>query len=293
MPHERVSQERPAGPGSGWMVLLVVLIVFAVGTYWLASGIRAHEFARVIGGIVALLVVTTAIAGFFVNAPNEATVITLAGDYRGTALRNGFWWTNPFATKKRISLRARTLNGEKLKVNDKIGNPIEIAAVVVWRVRETAHASFDVDDYTQYVNLQSETAVRHLASSYPYDAADDEKSLRGATDELNVHLQTEIQERVRPAGVEVIEARLKDLSYAPEIAGEMLRRQQASAVVSARTKIVEGAVGMVEHALEELSKSKLVTLDDERRAAMVSNLLVVLCSETGARPVINTGTLYH
>ncbi len=264
-------------------MLVLVLVFFAAGTFWLASGIRASDLTRLIGGIVTLLAVTTAIAGFFVNAPNEATVITLAGDYRGTALRNGFWGTNPFATKKRISLRARTLNGEKLKVNDRIGNPIEIAAVVVWRVRETAHASFDVDDYTQYVNLQSETAVRHLASSYPYDAAD----------ELNLHLQTEIQDRVRPAGVEVIEARLKDLSYAPEIAGEMLRRQQASAVVAARTTIVEGAVGMVEHALEELSKSKLVTLDDERRAAMVSNLLVVLCSETGARPVINTGTLYH
>lgn len=194
--------------------------------------------------------------------------------------------------KRPLSLRVRTLNGEKLKVNDLAGNPVEIAAIIVWRVTDTFDASFEVDDYEEYVALQSETAVRHTTSSYPYDAEDEQLSLRRNTDEVSQDLRTELQERLGRAGVEVIEARLSHLAYAPEIAGAMLRRQQASAVIAARQRIVEGAVGMVEMALKELEKGQILTLDDERRAAMVSNLLVVLCGEQAASPVVNTGTLY-
>jgi regulator of protease activity HflC (stomatin/prohibitin superfamily) len=224
--------------------------------------------------------------------PNEAAALLLFGAYKGTVKKNGFCWANPFYTKMKISLRARNLNGEKLKVNDLSGNPIEIAAVVVWQVAETAEALFEVDDYEEYVETQSEAAVRHMASAYPYDGDEATISLRGSTDELNQHLQKELQERLGRAGVDVNEARLSHLAYAPEIAGAMLQRQQASAVVAARQKIVEGAVGMVELALEELNKKTIVTLDEERKAAMVSNLMVVLCSEHSAQPIVNTGTLY-
>jgi regulator of protease activity HflC (stomatin/prohibitin superfamily) len=196
-------------------------------------------------------------------------------------------------TKQKISLRARNLNGEKIKVNDLTGNPIEIAAVVVWEIVDTADALFEVDDYEEYVETQSEAAVRHLASAYPYDGSDDELTLRGSTEELNERLEAELQERLGRAGVKVIEARLSHLAYAPEIAGAMLQRQQASAVVAARTKIVEGAVGMVELALKEMSKKQIVELDDERKATMISNLMIVLCSEHSAQPVVNTGTLYQ
>jgi regulator of protease activity HflC (stomatin/prohibitin superfamily) len=205
----------------------------------------------------------------------------------------GWWWVNPIASKKKLSLRVRSLNGEKLKVNDKDGNPVEIAAVVVWRVRDSAQATFDVDAYEQFVAVQSETAVRHLASQYPYDAHDDEtQSLRGSMDQISESLRAELQERLDKAGVEIIESRLSHLAYGPEIASAMLRRQQAGAVVAARTRIVEGAVGMVEMALARIEKGNMVTLDEEKKAAMVSNLLVVLCGEQAASPVINTGTLH-
>jgi len=233
--------------------------------------------------------------GFFILQPNQAAVLLLFGRYVGTAKSEGFRWANPFYTKKKISLRLRNLNGDKLKVNDKAGNPIEIAAVVVWKVRDTFAACFEVDDYIDYVETQSESALRHLTSAYPYDSWDDEEkiTLRGDIDEVSTALEKELQERLHKAGVEVLEARLSHLAYAPEIAEAMLRRQQASAIIAARQKIVEGAVGMVRMALEMLNAENVVALDDERKASMVSNLLVVLCGETNAQPVVNAGTLYH
>jgi len=232
--------------------------------------------------------------GFIVLPPNEASVLLLFGRYIGTIKSEGFWWANPFYTKRKISLRLRNLNGEKLKVNDNSGNPIEIAAVVVWKVEDTFAACFEVDDYNDYVTTQSESAIRHLASAYPYDSWEDEAaiSLRAHIDEVSEALEKELQERLQKAGVRVLEARLSHLAYAPEIAEAMLKRQQASAIISARQKIVEGAVGMVRMALDLLSAEKVVDLDDERRATMVSNLLVVLCAETNVQPVVNTGTLY-
>jgi regulator of protease activity HflC (stomatin/prohibitin superfamily) len=232
--------------------------------------------------------------GFFTLQPNEAAVLILFGRYQGTVRDSGFFFTNPFNKKVKISQRARNLNGEKLKVNEKRGNPIEIAAVVVWRVQDTAQAMFDVDNYDAYVKIQSESAVRHVASNYAYDDGEpDEVTLRGGADEVSAALTRELQERLAKAGVCVEEARLTHLAYAPEIAQAMLRRQQAEAVIAARQKIVHGAVSMVEMALNELSAKRVVVLDEERKAAMVSNLLVVLCGESEAHPVINTGTLYH
>ena len=233
------------------------------------------------------------LAGLFVINPNEAAALLLFGSYMGTTRENGLRWANPFLRKMKVSLKARNLNGDRLKVNDLTGNPIEIAAVVVWKVTETAEALFEVDNYHEYVQVQSESAVRHLASAYPYDGHDEEISLRGATDEVSERLQQELQERLDKAGVKVIEARLSHLAYAPEIAGAMLQRQQASAVVAARKKIVEGAVGMVEMALHELGERNIADFDTDKKATMISNLLVVLCSEHAAQPVINTGTLYQ
>ncbi len=232
--------------------------------------------------------------GFFTLQPNEAAVLVLFGTYRGTVRKSGFFWANPFLRKTRISLRARNLNGEKLKVNDLRGNPIEIAAVVVWRVEDTAQALFDVEQYELYVSIQSETAVRHVASGFAYDDGEpDEVTLRGGGDLVADALTKELRERLQNAGVHVVEARLTHLAYAPEIAQAMLRRQQAEAVIAARRRIVHGAVSMVEMALQEISEKHVVQLDEERKAAMVSNLLVVLCGESEARPVINTGTLYN
>jgi regulator of protease activity HflC (stomatin/prohibitin superfamily) len=278
---------------SGWLMLIVVIALYVIGVLSLIFGIREEHTLRIIGSIVLLVVNSILLAGFFIVNPNESAVLVLFGRYAGSAKKNGFWWTNPFMTKTKISLRARNLNSEKLKVNDLVGNPIEIAVVVVWKVENTAQAQFDVDDYVEYVHVQSESAVRKLASAYPYDGPEGEISLRRATDEINHHLQEELQERLSQAGVHVSEARLSHLAYAPEIAADMLRRQQASAVVAARQTIVEGAVGMVEMALAELAKAHVVELDEERKAAMVSNLLVVLCSESAAQPVLNTGTLYQ
>jgi len=278
---------------SGWphLALNILLYLAAVGAY--LSIIKTGNPLNALWGTLLLLAAFVHSSGFFIINPNEAAALLLFGAYKGTVKDNGFHWANPFYKKTKISLRARNLVSEKIKVNDLIGNPIEIAAVIVWGVHETAMALFEVDDYLNYVTTQSEAAIRHLASSYPYDGGENELTLRGATEQINEHLKKELQDRLGRAGVTVSEARLSHLAYASEIAGAMLQRQQATAVVAARQKIVEGAVGMVEMALQELSKKEIVRLDDERKAAMVSNLLVVLCSERAAAPVVNTGTLYQ
>ena len=290
--------EKPSTVFSGYLML-------AVGIGLLAAAFLIIFFtARLESGLlnwlsaICIIVASFLFGGLFVVNPNDAKVTVLFGNYAGTVRKNGFFWANPFFVKKRFSLRARNLSGEKLKVNDKIGNPIEIATVIVWQVEDTFKAAFEVDDYDQYVIVQSEAAVRHLAQSYPYDSFEDEGreeglTLRSSVDQVNKLLEGELQNRLARAGVRVIEARLSHLAYAPEIAEAMLRRQQATAVVAARTRIVQGAVSMVEMALTQLSEKKLVDLDEERRAAMVSNLLVVLCSESAASPVINAGTLYQ
>ena len=284
--------EKVLRPISGWPMLVLILILFVVGIACFVVGVNRDDALLAIPAILGLLLAVLLSIGLFVVQPNQSKVLILFGKYIGSVKTDGFWFANPFAKKLNVSLRARTLNGEKLKVNELSGNPIEIAAVVVWRIDDTAKAIFDVDDYGQYVNTQSESAVRKLASSYPYDGSEDRITLRGTRDEVNQHLQRELQERLGLAGVLVIEARLSHLAYAAEIAGAMLQRQQAQAVVDARTTIVEGAVGMVEHALQELNSKNVVELDDERKAAMVSNLLVVLCSDHAVQPVVNTGTLY-
>jgi regulator of protease activity HflC (stomatin/prohibitin superfamily) len=290
-------------PTSGWVVLgrvilgVIVAIAMLAGVIALArSGSDGMAIALLIALIVLSVFLVIIISGFLVLQPNQAGVLLLFGAYKGTAREPGFWWVNPFFTKRHLSLRLRNLNGEKLKVNDHAGNPIEIAEVVVWQVEDTFAASFEVDDYMDYVNVQSEAALRHLASRYPYDSWEEEEaivSLRGDIDVVSEALKQELQERLEKAGVVVREARLSHLAYAPEIAEAMLRRQQAGAIIAARKKIVEGAVGMVRMALEQLKEEQVVELDSERKAAMVSNLLVVLCSESNAQPVLNTGTLYQ
>ncbi len=294
------NQERTGSSLSGWAMLVVVLllklggIAVIIRAIWLANQNQTFG-GLLVTGIVAVLLSIVGWAGFFTLQPNQARVLILFGAYRGTIRRSGFHWVNPFYSRKgRISLRMRNLNGERLKVNDKRGNPIEIAAVVVWKVADTAQAVFDVDDYENYVEVQSESAVRHLASVYAYDQGEeDEFTLRGGGDEVSTALTKELQERLSRSGVLVEEARLTHLAYAPEIAQAMLRRQQAEAIIAARTKIVHGAVSMVEMALKELKEKDVIEFDHERKASMVSNLLVVLCGESEVNPVINTGTLYH
>lgn len=291
-----MDQEKVIKVSSGWGYLALTILL-GLGSIGMIPVVAANEKAPyvgwLVGGMIVLMLATVLLSiGFFIVEPNGSKVLLLFGSYVGTVKDSGFHWANPFYTKRKISLRARTLNGEKLKVNDNAGNPVEIAAIVVWQVKDTYRASFDVDDYVEYVSLQSETAVRHLASTFPYDGEDDQVSLRRNTDEVSVHLQKELGERLERAGVTVLEARLSHLAYAPEIAGVMLRRQQATAVVAARARIVDGAVGMVEMALQRLEEHQTLKLDDERKAAMVSNLMVVLCGEQGAQPVVNAGTLY-
>ena len=279
---------------SGWLMVLVLLAVALVSTRLLVRAIEDQD-----GGLAALWVLAIAgdVVGWFgltVVNPNQAKVVQLFGRYKGSLKEQGFWWVNPLTTRRKVSLRVRNFESGKLKVNDHIGNPIEIAAVVVWRVVETAEAVFHVDDYEHFVHVQSEAAVRNLATSYPYDAHEEgQLSLRSSAGEVAVRLRGEIQDRLETAGVEVIESRISHLAYAPEVANAMLRRQQATAIIAARQKIVEGAVGMVEMALELLSSKRVVTLDEERKATMVSNLLVVLCSDRDAQPVVNAGTLYQ
>lgn len=294
------NQERPGSTLSGWSMLLFTLLLKAGGiTLIIRAIIQGNRYEPfvipLVAGLLMLLASLISWGGFFSLQPNESRVLILFGAYKGTARRSGFHWVNPFYSKRsKISLRMRNLNGKQLKVNEKRGNPIEIAAVVVWKVEDTAQAAFDVDDYENYVEVQSESAVRHLASSYAYDQGEeDEFTLRGGGDEVNMALTKELQERLSKAGVRVEEARITHLAYAPEIAQAMLRRQQAEAIIAARTKIVHGAVSMVEMALKELKEKDVIEFDHERKASMVSNLLVVLCGEAEVRPVINTGTLYH
>jgi len=290
------SREVPFPAWSGWlMVVLLPLWVVALVTLGIQLGRDAATPAFVFSAIGSLLLIILLSCGFFVVPPNVARALVLFGRYRGTVREDGFYWTNPFTQRRRVSVRAHNLASERIKVNDLLGNPIEIAAVVVWRVRDTAQAIFDVEDYLNYVNVQSEAAIRQLASTHPYDEgqADDHLvSLRGHADVVSGELQGMLQGRLDRAGIEVLEARLSHLAYAQEIASAMLQRQQATAIIAARKKIVEGAVGMVEDALAELGSKHILELDDERRASLVGNLLVVLCGHSAPTPVLNTGTLY-
>ena len=280
-------------PLPGLPILLAFLAGLSLGIYRLISAIQADDGPAAIVPLILLIILILGLAGLFIVNPNEAKALILFGRYKGTVKTEGFWWANPFMTKRQISLKVRNFETSKLKVNDNHSNPIEIAAVVVWRVVETAEALFEVDDFEHYVTVQSEAAVRSLASRYPYDAhSTGEVSLSGHPVEVSRDLLTEVQERLAKAGMQVIEARISHLAYAQEIASAMLQRQQANAIIAARQKIVEGAVGMVETALEMLSSKQIIDLDGERRATMVSNLLVVLCSERGTSPVINAGSLY-
>jgi regulator of protease activity HflC (stomatin/prohibitin superfamily) len=273
-------------------VLFVLLLAGSAALFF--YGAANQMPAALATGIVVFVIVAFLCKGFFQVQPNQGMVMLLFGRYAGTARETGLRWTNPFLSKRAVSLRVRNFESSKLKVNDADGNPIEIAAVIVWQVVDTAEAVFQVDDYENYVHIQSESALRQMAQSYPYDSHEDGKpSLRSHGDEITQHLCEQIQERLGKAGVEVLEARISHLAYAQEIAQAMLQRQQASAIIAARTKIVEGAVSMVQMALEQLSQQRIVELDEERRAAMVSNLLVVLCGERGTQPVLNTGTLYQ
>jgi regulator of protease activity HflC (stomatin/prohibitin superfamily) len=283
---------RRTAPGGLALALLIPHALLALASCVTALLSRSPLLA--LPAALWLLLAGLLFAGLFMVNPNQARVLQLFGDYRGSVRAPGLRWANPFFTKARISLRVVSFESGKLKVNDLDGNPIEIAAIVVWKVVDSAQAAFEVSDYVEYVRVQSEAAVRNLASRYPYDAHDEEKfSLRGNAAEVSEHLKKEIEERVGLAGVEILEARISHLAYAPEIAQAMLQRQQAAAIIAARTRIVDGAVGMVEMALQRLAHNNVVHLDEERKAAMVSNLLVVLCGERATQPVINTGTIYQ
>lgn len=278
-------------PGLGMVLFYLVALGFNL---WLFVGaIQSQADTRILTAVGVFVLLMLVPPGFLIVQPNESKVLTLFGRYTGSIKEAGFWWVNPFNLKKRLSLRTRNFETAKLKVNDANSNPIEIGAIVVWRVVDTAEAMFEVDDYENYVRVQSESAVRAMASSYPYDShSTGEAALSSHTSEVAANLMQQLGERLAKAGVEVKEARISHLAYAPEIAQAMLQRQQASAIIAARYKIVEGAVGMVENALELLARKNILQLDDERKAAMVSNLLVVLCGERGTQPVLNTGTLY-
>jgi regulator of protease activity HflC (stomatin/prohibitin superfamily) len=296
-----MNKEKSMQLTNGYVMLVTVIAMFLFSiTLFIGGVVMLEQRQGAVGagalaaGIMLFITSIVTSIGFLTLQPNEACLYTLFGSYAGTMRESGFWWANPFMLKRKISLRSRNFEGSKLKVNDKKGNPIEIAAVVVWRVEDTAQACFDVDDFESYVRTQSESAVRHLANSYAYDHGEEnEITLRSSFDEVSAALRAELQERLAKAGVHVEEARITHLAYAPEIAQAMLRRQQAEAVIAARTKIVHGAVSMVQMALNELSEKNVVHLDEERKASMVSNLLVVLCGESEAHPVINTGTLYN
>lgn len=277
-----------------FLLLLVIAVQRAISTARAIAETGTSSGAMLVLWIVLVVASVIGLAGLFTVQPNDAKVLTLFGRYVGTLRQQGLWWANPFYVKKRISLRIRNFETAKLKVNDNHSNPIEIGAIVVWKVIDTAEALFEVDDYAHFVVMQSEAAVRALAQTYPYDAhREDEVSLSTNPTDVSNALQLAIQDRLQKAGIEVIEARISHLAYAPEIASAMLRRQQAAAIIAARQRIVEGAVGMVENALSEISEKGIITLDEERKAAMVSNLLVVLCSDRDAQPVVNTGTIYQ
>ena len=288
---QAASRERPGRSVKGrtMVVLGAVLVVVLVAAIALAF---TSGWWLIVAGL-ALLAALLLVPGFYTVQPNQTKVLTLFGRYTGSVSDEGLRWSNPFQRRATVSLRVRNLDSDSLKVNDAVGNPVEIAAVINWQVVDSFRALFEVDRYEDFVQLQTEAAIRHVASAYPYDDFDEgEASLRANADDVTLTLQNELQQRLQVAGVSVLDCRLRRLAYAPEIAGEMLRRQQANAVVAARTRIVEGAVGMVDHALQMLSEQGIVVLDEERKAAMVSNLMVVLCSERGAQPVVNAGTLY-
>jgi len=288
-----MTQERPAFSLPGIPVLLLLLAALAFSVFELVNGARSGGAALILTAVAGIFLSILLLVGLFMVEPNQARVLTLFGAYRGSERRTGLRWANPFLAKRAISLRVRNFETDHLKVNDLDGNPIEIAAVVVWRVVDSFDAVFHVDSYENFVHVQSEAALRNMATHFSYDAHDEaEKSLRGNTSEIAEQLREEIRERLETAGVDVLEARISHLAYAPEIAQAMLQRQQASAIIAARQKIVDGAVGMVEMALANLERNKIVELDAERRAAMVSNLLVVLCSDRATTPVVNTGSLY-
>ena len=284
-----MNQEKTYSPVSGYLMLAIFPVVLVIGAMLAANLGPFVLFAFIF--IVCLM-----FPGFFFVNPNSSRVLVLFGEYKGTVKKNGFFWVNPFYSKKSISLRARNFDSEKIKVNDKVGNPIQIGVILVWQVRDTFKAAFEVDNYENFVRIQSDAAVRRLAGMYSYDSFDDnedELTLRSGHEEVNRALEENLRNRLDIAGIHVIEARIGYLAYAPEIAGAMLRRQQATAVVAARHKIVEGAVTMVQMALEHLSREKIVELDEERKAAMVSNLMVVLCGDKDATPVVNAGTLHN
>jgi regulator of protease activity HflC (stomatin/prohibitin superfamily) len=281
-----MNKEKAYSPVSGYP-MLTLFVIFLAGSIWALIAFRHPIF------IWPLALSIMLIPGFFFVNPNRSMVLMLFGDYKGTVKTNGFFWVNPFFSKKSFSLRARNFDSDKIKVNDKVGNPIQIGVILVWQVSDTFKAAFDVDNYETFVKLQTDSAVRLLAGQYPYDNfdTDSEVTLRSAHDEVNHALENNLRSRLEIAGIHVIEARIGHLAYAPEIAGAMLRRQQAAAVVSALFKIVEGAVSMVQMALDHLSKQQVIELDEERKAAMVSNLMVVLCSDRDVSPVVNAGTL--
>jgi regulator of protease activity HflC (stomatin/prohibitin superfamily) len=292
----KASQERVAPASNGFVYVTIGLFAMLASIFMVLT--RPAPATGLMFG-AGMLIGLWCLAGLYMLQPNQATLLTLFGSYRGTDRNEGLRWANPFFAKKKVSVRARNFNSERLKVNDLRGNPIEIAAAIVWRIEDTAQATFDVDNYEAYVLTQAESAVRHLALSYAYDNLDEpaqggvrEVTLRSGTEEVAAALRAELQARFAQAGIVVVDAKLTHLAYAPEIAGTMLRRQQAEAIIAARSKIVQGAVGMVELALKGLTERGLLQLDDERKAAMVSNLLVVLCSDHDATPVVNTGTLY-
>jgi len=283
-----MKNEKEHSPVNGYLMLFVIIILIVPPVIGLIM-------VKMIWLVVPAALGVFCIPGLVIVNPNESSVLVLFGAYKGTIKKNGFWWVNPFYVKKKISLRARNLDSEPIKVNDKIGNPIMIGVVMVWRVKDTFKSAFDVDDYVHFVDIQSEAAVRKLAGHFPYDNFEDEDAeitLRSGGEEVNQMLEDEISERLSIAGIEVIEARINYIAYAQEIAGAMLKRQQATAIVAARTKIVEGAVGMVEMALESLSKKEIIELDEEKKATMVSNLMVVLTSDKDVSPVVNTGSIY-
>jgi regulator of protease activity HflC (stomatin/prohibitin superfamily) len=287
-----VFKEKSFRPASGILALVVLVAGLAAAVWIFIRAVRTDDPRYIVPALLLFAAVGLGLAGIFAVYPNESKVVTLFGRYVGTVTEPGLWWANPFTVKKKISVRVRNFETSKLKVNDNHGNPIEIGAVVVWQVVDTAEALFEVDDYENFVKIQSEAALRGLATQYPYDSHGESVSLSGNTTEVSNELQSRGQERLAKAGVNVIEARISHLAYSPEIAQAMLQRQQASAIIAARQKIVEGAVGMVEMALELLAAKAVVSLDEERKAAMVSNLLVVLCSDRATQPVVNTGSLY-
>lgn len=286
--------EKPANKLNGFLMLFLALALLAIDVYPLVLGIRSNNPQILWIFIPLLLIVIIMLTGLIMVQPNDSRVLIFFGKYIGTVRHSGFWWVNPFTIRKRVSLRIRNFNSQRIKVNDLHGNPIEIGAVIVWKVVDSAKAVFDVENYEQFVDIQSETAIRSLASEYPYDVEEDDKSsLRGSPQEIAESLKNTVQTRLEVVGVNIIEARISHLAYAQEIAQVMLRRQQAQAIIAARTKIVEGAVGMVQMALNALSEQKIVTLDEDKKATMVNNLMVALVSESDAQPVINTGTLYQ